>query len=52
MPTKSKAAVRTAESGTPRNPRIIREKYAHRFEEVVGFVVGVFIEPSILVINR
>jgi hypothetical protein len=40
--TKSKAAVSPAESEMPRNPRIIREKYANRLKAVVGFVVGVF----------
>jgi hypothetical protein len=46
--TKSKAAVSPAESGTPRNPRIIREKCAHRFKAVVGFVVRVFMDASFL----
>jgi hypothetical protein len=46
--TKSKAAVSPAESGTPRNPRIVREKCVHRFKAVVGFVVEVFMDPSVI----
>jgi hypothetical protein len=46
--TTSKAAVSTAESGTPRNPRIVREKCTHRLVAVVGFVVGVFMDSSVI----
>jgi len=41
--TRSKAVVSPAESETPRELRIIREKCVHRLKAVVGFVDEVFI---------
>jgi hypothetical protein len=47
--TKSKAAVSTTtESDMPRNPPVVLEKCVHRLKAVVGFVVGVFMDPSVI----
>jgi hypothetical protein len=45
---RSKAVVSTAESETPRDLRIIREKCVHRFKAVDGFVDEVFMASSLI----
>jgi hypothetical protein len=42
----SKATVSVAEIGTLKNPRIVRERYAHRLRAVFIFVVKVFMNSS------
>jgi hypothetical protein len=47
--TRSKAVVSPAESETPRDLRIIREKRAHLLKAFVGFVDEVFMASSFLI---